>query len=103
MRLLLLSIISSVFMMQGISHGYAGKVRLKSDNFDNICQVKLTVGPEAPNGTVEDIENVKKGWSRTGNGRICYRRSSDPDVCGKLTNWNCCINPGAGTTNCSIR
>ena len=89
--------------MLSISHGYAGKVRLKSDSFDTICQLQVTVGPQAPNGSVEDIENVKKGWSRTGDRRICYRRSSDPEECGKLTNWNCCSNPGGGTTSCSIR
>ena len=73
-----------------ITFAFAGDVKLVSDNWDSICRVEITSGPQAPNGTpIESHTDVPKNWSITKPDRLCYRRASAPDNCDSgMTQWN---------------
>lgn len=68
----------------------ASEVKLVSDNWDSVCRVEITWGPNAPNDTpVEFYYDVPRNWSTTKPDRLCYRRASDPNNCDSgMTQWN---------------
>ena len=86
----------------------AGDVRLVSDALDLVCRVEITSGPDAPNGPVETFVDVRRDWSVTRSGKLCYRRASTPANCDSgMTQWNtpwrCGIREGDGTEQMSLR
>jgi hypothetical protein len=86
----------------------AGDVKLTSDTLDMVCRVEVASGPDAPNGPVETYMDIKRDWSITRSGKLCYRRASTPENCDSgMTQWNtqwkCAENKGEGTQDFSLR
>jgi len=86
----------------------AGEVKLVSDTIDEICRVEVTSGSDAPDGPVETHMDVKRGWSITKEGKLCYRRASTPDNCDSgMTQWNtpwkCAEKTDAGIAELSLK
>ncbi len=79
----------------------AGDIILKTELWDFICEVEVIVGPEVPgvfDGVLEfpgvqvGLEYVD-GVVFTGEGRLCYRRSSVADDCySDMNDWVCYTN-----------
>lgn len=87
----------------------AGDVKLVSDTLEFVCKVEVSWGPEAPDETRIEIHNeVRKGWSVTKPGKLCYRRPSTADNCDSgmtqwSTRWKCAESPGDGTGVLSLK
>jgi hypothetical protein len=87
----------------------AGDVRLVSDTFELVCSVEVSVGPDAPDDTKSEFHtDVRKGWSITKPGKLCYRRPSTPDNCESgmtqwRTKWMCAESTGEGTVELSVK
>lgn len=81
--------------------GYAGDILLKTELWDFICKVEVAVGPDSP-GVIEKIYEFPgvqpgveyiDGLVFTGEGRLCYRRSSVNDDCySEMNDWVCYTN-----------
>ena len=80
---------------------YAGKIILKTDLWEFICEVEVATGPDAPVviGEVLEFPGVKvdgeyiDGIVYEGEGHLCYRRSSIVDDCDSPPNdWVCYTN-----------
>ena len=83
------SIFACMLVSASIAQASAGEVKLVSDTMDMVCRVEVTAGPDAPNAPVETYTDVKKDWSITKPGKLCYRRASTPDNCDSgMTQWN---------------
>lgn len=77
----------------------AGTVTLQSPKFDNICKVQITTGNNPPSQFKKTYSNVPKGFSISGEDRLCYRRSAQPNVCDSgFTEWSCASRKGSGTS-----
>lgn len=85
------------------SVGYAGEIILKSELWEFICKIEVAVGPESPDviENVHEFPGVQAGGEYvngivfTGEGRLCYRRSSVVDDCySELNHWVCYTNYG---------
>ncbi len=77
----------------------AGTVTLESPKYDNICKVQVTTGKDQTNKIVKTYSNVSKGFSVSGEDRLCYRRSAKPEQCDSTyTAWNCASRGGSGTS-----
>jgi len=87
----------------------AGDVKLVSDTLDTVCQVDIAWGPDAPNGTqLEFHTDVRKDWSITKPGKLCYRRASTPDNCESgmtqwKTQWKCAEASGTAVEELSLK
>jgi len=78
---------------------FAGTVKLESPNLDNICKVQVTTGNNPPNKSLNTYSNVNKGFTVSGEDRLCYRRSSKPQECNsRYTEWTCKSNTSSGTS-----
>jgi len=76
----------------------AGTVKLESPKFDKICKVQVTTGNNPPNKMLNTYTNVSKGFSVSGEDRLCYRRSANPSDCdSNYTEWTCNSKQGSGT------
>ena len=102
-------IFACIFVLGPTVHAFAGEVKLVSDQWDSVCRVDVTWGPNSPEGTpVEQYLDVPKHWSITKPDRLCYRRASTPDNCDSgMTQWNtqwkCGDNDRAGTEDLSLQ
>lgn len=77
----------------------AGTVKLESPKFEQICQVQVTIGKNQPNQMVQTYSNVSKGFTVSGEDRLCYRRSAKPAQCdSNYTEWTCMQRQGSGTS-----
>lgn len=83
------------------NHANAGKIVLKTELWDFICEVEIALGPDAPVIIEEILERpgVKidgeyiNGIVFEGEGRLCYRRSSIVDDCNSpMNDWVCYTN-----------
>ena len=84
-----LGIVAGLLALGSTAQASSGEVKLVSGTFDEICRVEVTSGPDAPNAPVETHVDVKKGWSITKQGKLCYRRASTVDNCDSgMTQWN---------------
>jgi hypothetical protein len=87
----------------------AGDVRLVSDTLEAVCKVDVSWGPDAPTDAQLEVHtDVKKGWSVTKPGKLCYRRPSTPDNCDSgmtqwSTKWQCAESAGAETETLSLK
>lgn len=96
-------IFACILTLGAIADALAGDVKLVSDNWDSVCRVEITWGPNAPDGTpVEYYSDVPRNWSITKPDRLCYRRASTPDNCDSgmtqwKTQWKCAAKAGSGT------
>lgn len=87
----------------------AGDVKLVSDTLEFVCKVEVSWGPDAPDDARIEIHNeVRKDWSVTKPGKLCYRRPSTADNCDSgmtqwSTRWKCAESPGDGTEVLSLR
>jgi hypothetical protein len=80
------------------SFSFAGTVKLESPKFDKICKVQVTTGDNPPSNMVNTYTNVSKGFTVSGEDRLCYRRSADPEQCdSNFTAWTCNSKKGSGT------
>lgn len=79
----------------------AGDIILKTELWDFICEVEVAVGPEAPSviETIHEFPGVQPGSEYvdgnvfTGQGRLCYRRTSIADDCySEMNDWVCYTN-----------
>ena len=92
-----------------IAHALAGDIKLVSGTWDSICQVEITWGAGAPDGTpVEIHSDVSRNWSITKPDKLCYRRPSTPDNCESgmtqwRTQWKCAANTGSGIEELSLQ
>lgn len=92
-----------------IADTLVGDVKLVSDNWESICGVEVTWGPNAPEGTpVEYHYDVPRNWSIIKPDRLCYRRASTPDNCDSgmtqwKTQWKCAVKDGSGTEELSLK
>ena len=81
------------------SVSFAGTVKLESPKFDKICKVQVTTGNNTDNKLVNTYTNVNKGFSVSGEDRLCYRRSAQPADCdSNYTEWTCNSRKGSGTS-----
>lgn len=102
-------IFACLLISGSITLAAAGDVKLVSDNWDSICRVEITWGPNAPNGTpVEFHADVPRNWSITKPDRLCYRRASAPDNCDSgMTQWNtqwvCVAKTDSGVEEASLK
>lgn len=83
--------------------GSAGEIILKTDLWEFICKVEVAVGAESPDVIehIHEFPGVKSGEEYansivfTGEGRLCYRRSSVVDDCySEMNDWVCYTNYG---------
>ena len=83
------------------SVGYAGEIVLKTELYDFICKVEVAIGPESPVVIEQLLEfpgvqsagEYKDSIIYTGEGRLCYRRSSVVDDCySEMNDWVCYTN-----------
>lgn len=78
------------------SLSFAGTVKLESPKFENICKVQITTGTR--NTYLKTYSNVTKGFTVSGEDRLCYRRSAKPNQCdSNFTEWTCSSKNGSGT------
>ena len=102
-------IFACILTLVSIAHALAGDVKLVSGTWDSVCQVEITWGPGAPDGTpVEIYSDVPRNWSMTKPDRLCYRRPSTPDNCDSgmtqwKTQWKCAANAGSGIEEFSLQ
>jgi hypothetical protein len=82
-----------------------GTIRLVSDSWDNIAQVEIVSGMNAPDqGSSDNLINVQRGWSDEYQQRVCYRRSRDPSRADSgLGDWNCFTRTISGIEVVSLR
>ena len=81
------------------SLSFAGTVKLESPKFDKICKVQVTTGNNPANKMLNTYTNVNKGFSVSGEDRLCYRRSAKPTDCNSnYTAWTCNSRKGSGTS-----
>jgi len=83
-------IFACILTLSPTTYALAGDVKLVSGNWESVCRVEITWGPNAPEGTpVEFYSDVPKNWSITKPDRLCYRRALDPSNCESgMTQWN---------------
>ena len=83
------------------SVGYAGEIVLKTELYEFICKVEVAIGPESPViieqlfefPGVQSAGEYINGIVYTGEGRLCYRRSSVVDDCySEMNDWACYTN-----------
>jgi len=83
------------------NNAYAGKIILKTELWEFICEVEVAVGPDSPVFIEEILEfpGVKidgeyiDGIVFEGEDRLCYRRSAIVDDCNSpLNDWVCYTN-----------
>lgn len=79
----------------------AGEIILKSELWDFICEVEVAIGPDTPDVIlrIHELSGVRPGAEYvngivfTGEGRLCYRRSSIIDDChSEMNDWVCYTN-----------
>lgn len=103
------AIFACMLTLGPIAHALAGNVKLVSDAWDSVCQVEITWGPDAPNGTaVEFHSDVPRNWSIIKPDKLCYRRPSTADNCDSgmtqwKTQWKCATNAGSGIKEFSLQ
>jgi hypothetical protein len=101
--------LTCLFTLCSIAVAIAGDVKLVSDQWDSVCRVEISWGPDAPDGApVEEHLDVPRNWSITKVDRLCYRRASTPDNCDSgMTQWNtqwkCAEKAGTGTQELSLQ
>lgn len=106
---LLPATLTCLFTLCSLASAIAGDVKLVSDQWDSVCRVEITWGPDAPDGApVEQHLDVPRNWSVTKPERLCYRRASTPDNCDSgMTQWNtqwkCAEKTGSGTQALSLQ
>ncbi|WP_223788177.1 hypothetical protein [Marinicella meishanensis] len=90
--------LAATTLMMGAS-AMAGTVKLESPKLEHICQVQVTTGQNRPNQLVHTYTNVSKGFTVSGEDRLCYRRSAKPAQCdANYTEWTCMQRKGSGTS-----
>ncbi len=101
MKSFLIKVIVLSALWMANNNVYAGKLILKTELWEFICDVEVAVGPDSPVIIEEIIElpGVKidgeyiDGIVFEGEGRLCYRRSSIVDDCDSpLNDWVCYTN-----------
>ena len=102
-------VFTCILALGSIACATAGDVKLMSGNWDSVCRVEISWGPNAPDGTpVEFHTDVPKNWSITKPDRLCYRRALDPGNCESgMTQWNtqwkCAANTGSVIEELSLQ
>ena len=86
----------------------AGDVKLISDQFELVCSVQVSSGPDAPNDEASEFHtDVRKGWSITRPDKLCYKRPTTPDNCESgMTQWRTawrCEESKEGTKEMSLK
>ena len=84
----------------------SGTVRLVADTWDNIPEVQIVSGINAPDsGPQENLSNIAKGWSKAYDTRVCYKRSRDPSRSGSgmSASWSCSSKLTSGSEDFSLR
>lgn len=99
--LLMMTMLPPLLIANNCAH--AGKIILKTELWDFICEVEVALGPDSPVVIEEILEfgGVKvdgeyiDGIVFEGEDRLCYRRSSVVDDChSPLNDWVCYSNAG---------
>jgi hypothetical protein len=69
----------------------AGPILLRNDYAPNICGLEVSVGDTAPDAPVQQFGGIQQPWEQSFDaGKICYRVSEPPDICGTWSDWRCC-------------
>jgi hypothetical protein len=103
------ALLPGILALVSMANASAGDVKLVSDTLDSVCQVEITWGPGAPNGTpVEYHSDVSRNWSIAKPDRLCYRRASTPDNCDSgmtqwKTQWKCATSTKSGIEELSLQ
>lgn len=81
----------------------AGPIILENNAGPNVCEVQVSVGPDAPNGPIQTFGGLDFNWRQEIDAdRLCYRVSVPPENCsGSFTDWRCCEAAG-GESLCAI-
>ena len=81
----------------------AGPIILENNASPNVCEVEVTVGPNAPEGPVQKFGDLEYNWRQVfDTNRLCYRVSEPPETCtGTWTDWRCGDAP-AGESLCAM-
>ena len=94
------TILTAGLLVSSLGLAHAGDVALYNDSWDNIPQVMVIRGLNAPNsGNVDTYNNVKRGFVTSGSSRLCYKRSSNPNNSSSAlqSNWTCASQTVSGT------
>ena len=81
-----------------------GTIVVVSDTWDNIPEVEIVSGMNAPDdGNKLNLRDVQRGWQMPFEDHVCYRRSNDPGRPGSgLTPWSCFTRSISGSETVSL-
>ena len=98
-------LLTSALLLTSAGIVHAGDVALYNNSWDNIPQVMVIRGLNAPNsGNIDTYNNVKRGFVTSGSSRLCYKRSTNPNNSSSplQSNWTCASQTVSGTYDLKI-